>query len=390
MGWRVPLFEPDFGPEDLKAVQRPLLNGWLTQGATVAELERRFAGRCGVEHAVAVSSCTAALHLSLSALGISSGDEVICPTLTFVATANAIRYVNATPVFCDSVGADNLNVGPEQILRRISPRTRAVIVVHFAGFPVDLVAIEKIVRDRNLLLLEDCAHALFSSVEGRQCGSWGVCGAFSLYSNKNMTCGEGGIITTNDAGLATRLRQLRSHGMTTDVLERDSGKAYSYDVVDVGYNYRMDEIHAGLALAQLDRLDEFLARRRAIRRTYASHLPSSVTLPDFDWATIGKAGDTVGYHILPVILPEGCDRDEIRRRLGELGIQTSVHYRPVHTLTSFSSHASAAPAPAFTEALAARELTLPFYPTMTEEQVKLVCISLRDAVEAVGGSSMVD
>lgn len=390
MGWRVPLFEPDFGPQELQAVHGPLLDGWLTQGATVAEFERRFAARCGVEHAVAVSSCTAALHLSLRALGLSARDEIICPTLTFVATANAIRYVNAIPVFCDSVGADNLNVGPEEILRRITPRTRAVIVVHFAGFPVDLAAIGKIVRDRNLLLIEDCAHALFSSVGGRQCGSWGNCGAFSLYSNKNMTCGEGGIITTDDAGLAVRLRRIRSHGMTTDVLERDSGKAYSYDVVDVGYNYRMDEIRASLALAQLDRLDDFLARRRAIRRVYAARLPSSVTLPEFDWPTIGEEGDTVGYHILPVILPEGCDRDLIRRQLGKGGIQTSVHYRPVHTLTSFSGHSPATPLPVFTEALAARELTLPFYPTMTEEQVELVCVSLRDAIETGRGSFPAD
>jgi dTDP-4-amino-4,6-dideoxygalactose transaminase len=387
MGWRIPLFEPDFGSAELTAVQTPLLKGWLTQGAAVAELERRFAGRCGVDHAVAVSSCTAALHLSIAALGFSSGDEIICPTLTFVATANAIRYVNAVPVFCDSVGPNNLNAGPAQILRHMTSRTRAVLMVHFAGFPADLVAIDRIVHEHNLLLIEDCAHALFSSVGGRQCGSWGICGAFSLYSNKNMTCGEGGMITTNDARLATRLRQLRSHGMTTDVLDRDSGKAYSYDVVDIGYNYRMDEIRANLALAQLDRLDEFLGKRRMIRLMYESHLPSSVTLPDFEWARIGKAGDTVAYHILPVILPEGADRDAIRHRLGEAGIQTSVHYRPVHTMTSFSGYSPATPFPVFTEKLAARELTLPFYPTMTEEQVKLVCASLRDAVDADCGSS---
>jgi dTDP-4-amino-4,6-dideoxygalactose transaminase len=282
MNWQVPLFEPDFGKAELEAVQKPIREQWITLGEMTLQLEAEFAMRCGVKHAIAVSNCTAGLHLAVLAAGIQAGDEVICPTLTFVATANAVRYVGAIPVFCDVVGADNLNIGPAQAECLITPKTRGIVVVHYAGFPVDMVGIRALAAKHGLKIIEDCAHALFSVLQGRNCGAWGDVAAFSFFGNKNMTCGEGGMVTTDNDEIAASVRNMRSHGMTTLTLDRYKGRAFSYDVIAHGYNYRMDEIRSALALVQLGRLEGFLAERRRIRAHYCERLAgSSVGIPDF-------------------------------------------------------------------------------------------------------------
>jgi dTDP-4-amino-4,6-dideoxygalactose transaminase len=379
MNWRVPLFEPDFGPAELEAVQLPVREGWLTTGRYTEQLEKRLCELTGSAHAVAVSNCTAALHLSLLACGVGPGDEVILPALTFVATANAVRYVGATPVFCESVGPLNLNLDPEDVRAKLTPRTKAVLVVHFAGYPADMEHITALAAKRNLIVIEDCAHALVSKLHGRACGTWGRAGCFSFFSNKNATCGEGGAVTTQDADLAARLRRLRSHGMTSVTLDRHEGRAYSYDVVDLGYNFRMDEIRSCLMLAQLRRLGGFLEARRRHVELYAECLRNTaVTVPHFDWAKLAQPGDTVGYHILPVLLPAGVDRLKVMAALRERGIQSSIHYPLIPRFASFKEYADVA-LPR-TEDIAARELTLPLYPTMTEAQVRLVCQSLTEAL----------
>jgi dTDP-4-amino-4,6-dideoxygalactose transaminase len=381
MNWKVPLFEPDFGAEELAAVQQPLRDHWITMGEVTNRLESEFASRCGVKHAIAVNNCTAGLHLAVLAAGIKAGDEVICPTLTFVATANAVRYVGATPVFCNSVSPNNLNIGPEDVAVMIGPKTRGIVVVHYAGFPVDMVSMQEIADKHGLVVIEDCAHALFSTLQGRSCGAWGNVAAFSFFGNKNMTCGEGGMVTTNDDAIADKVRNMRSHGMTTLTLDRYKGRAFSYDVIAHGYNYRMDEIRSALALAQLGRLDSFLAERRRIRERYCSRLSgSAVSVPDFDWERISRPGDSVGYHIMPVLLPTGQSREGIATFLKNHGIQSSVHYRPVHSFSAFSGMATATSNLSRTEAIADRELTLPMYPTMTDQQVDFVCDSLLAAV----------
>ena len=196
-----------------------------------------------------------------------------------------------------------------------------------------------------------------------------------------MTCGEGGMVTTDDDAVADRVRNMRSHGMTTLTLDRYKGRAFSYDVIAHGYNYRMDEIRSALALVQLKRLDSFLHERRRVRERYCDRLMGSqVLVPDFDWKAISRPGDSVGYHIMPVLLPEGCNRKAVAAHLKEQGIQSSVHYRPVHTFTAFSGLVPLAQRPALTEAMAERELTLPMYPTMTNEQVDLVCECLLGAL----------
>lgn len=381
MDWQVPLFATDFGSAELEAVQKPVRWGWLTMAEVTQRLEREFAARCDVKHAIAVTNCTAALHLAVAAAGIGPGDEVLCPTLTFVATANAICYVGARPVFCDSLGDHNLNVGVETLSPRITSDTRGIMVVHYAGFPVDMPSVLELARKHNLVVIEDCAHALFSTLHGRACGSWGLLGAFSFFGNKNMTCGEGGMVVTDDDVVADRVRNMRSHGMTTLTLDRYQGRAFTYDVTCRGYNYRLDEIRSSLALAQLGRLDSFLVERERVRRIYCENLQGSrIRIPDFDWPRIAHSGDRVGHHIMPVLLPEGCNRPLIAARLKEKKIQSSVHYRPVHTFAAFQESVPETLRPVKTGKLADRELTLPMYPTMTDEQVKYVCKALLETV----------
>jgi dTDP-4-amino-4,6-dideoxygalactose transaminase len=243
----------------------------------------------------------------------------------------------------------------------------------------------EVAKKHDLIVVEDCAHALVSRLHGRACGAWGDCGCFSFFSNKNVTCGEGGAITTQDAGLAARLKLLRSHGMTSMTLDRHEGRAYSYDVVDVGHNFRLDEIRSSLLLAQLRRLPDFLEARQRHTEVYAARLGGTgVVVPDFDWEELSRPGDTVGRHILPILLPPGVDRLRVMAALREHGVQSSIHYPPVHLFSSFRETARPPRLPR-TEALAARELTLPLYPSMTEGQVRHVCESLGRALEAAAG-----
>lgn len=377
-GAEVPLYEFQTSALEIAAVTETLTGGWLTMGPQVVRFEKTFADRLGVAHVIAMASGTAALHASLCALDIGPGDEVICPSLTFVATANAVRYVGATVVFCDIKSPADLNLDPDDVERRITGRTRAIIAVHYAGYPADLPQLERLCARHGLALIEDAAHACVSTLRGRACGSWGACGCFSFFSNKNITCGEGGAVATNDEGVASRLRSLRSHGMTSTTVERHEGRAFDYDVVELGYNYRLDEMRAALLLAQLGRLEDFLSRREDAVGRYAELLsPLAITLPHFDWSRRAAGGDRVAHHIFPVILPDDVDRLTVRRRMRELGVQTSVHYPPAHQHSSFTAARAAAALPR-TDALASRQLTLPLFPSLTAAQQELV----RDSLEA--------
>jgi len=380
----VPLYDLNLSPLEMQAVLVPLERGWITMGPHVERFEQAFAARLGVAHVVAVGSGTAALHLSLRALGIGPGDEVICPSLTFVATANAVRYVGADVVFCDVTGDDDLTLDPADVESRITPRTRAVMAVHYAGYPADLQRLARLCASRGIHLVEDAAHACVSTLDGRACGGWGACGAFSFFTNKNITCGEGGAVATNDADVAASVRLLRSHGMTSGTVERHQGQVLDYDVVELGYNYRLDEMRSSLLLAQLGRLDEFLDRRAEAVARYTDLLNDvPVTVPDFGWAGRGAPGDRVGHHIFPVLLPEGIDRRTVQRQMREMGVQTAVHYPPVHRTTSFAG-GGIGPALPRTESIAARELTLPLFPSLSAAQQQRVRESLAAALDHAG------
>jgi dTDP-4-amino-4,6-dideoxygalactose transaminase len=343
-------------------------------GEKVKQLESRFSEELNGAHVIAVTNCTAALHLAFAALGIGPGDEVILPSITFVATANAVRYVGATPVFADITGIGDPCVDPEDIQRRITPRTRAICVVHYAGFPCDMVQISNLACKHGLSLVEDCAHSLFSWLNGVQCGLWGDVAAFSFFSNKNMTCGEGGLVVTHREEIADDCRLRRSHGMTSVTLDRHEGRATDYDVVNLGFNYRMDEIRAAFALAQLDRLPGYLAERKALWRRYrdALELIPEIQIPDF-----GSRSNDVGVHIMPVTLPRRISRDIVIQRLRAHGIQTSIHYTPVHFFSSYKPMGVQLPR---TEEFAERELTLPFFPAMSDEQIGMVISALKEAI----------
>src|SRR3990172_9358679 len=333
-------------------------------GAVTKGFEQEFAAFIGAKHTLAVTNATAALHLACLAVGIGPGDEVIVPSLTFVATANAVRYTGATPVFADLESLDWLNISPASIEARITDRTRAILVVHYAGFPCDMPAILEIARRHKLVVLEDSAHAIGSELDGRSLGTWGVIGCYSFFSNKNMTTGEGGMLATDDLNLAEKLRLLRSHGMTSLSWDRHKGHAWTYDVVDLGYNYRIDEMRSALGRVQLGKLPLNTQRRADLPRQYRewlAELAPQVRMP------FGEERGTSCYHILPILLPPGTDRIHFMENMKVRGIQTSIHYPPVHGFQFYNEEwqKHGRPLP-LTEEAALREVTLPLYPTMND------------------------
>jgi dTDP-4-amino-4,6-dideoxygalactose transaminase len=364
MEWKIPLSDIDFGPEEAALVQEVLQSRWLTMGSITLEFEAEFAQYVGAKHAVAVTNGTAALHLACLVAGLGPGDEVIAPSLTFVATANAIRYVGATPVFADITSQDNLNISPDTIEGLISQRTQAIIVVHYGGYPCEMEEIMRLARNNNLVVIEDAAHAVGAQLCERGLGTWGDVGCFSFFSNKNLTTGEGGMVVTNRDDIADQLRLLRSHGMTSLTWDRHRGHAWSYDVVALGYNYRLDEIRSAIGCAQLAKVERNNERRRYLSLVYRDALQEfapQVSLP-FRFC----AGKT-SAHLMPIVLPSGAKREVFMQGMKEKGIQTSIHYPPIHSFSAYKD-GSAVQLPV-TEDVASREVTLPLYPTMTEDHV---------------------
>ena len=379
MDWRVPLSDIDFGEQEVQAAADVIRGRWLSMGEVTRQFELEFCAFSGAKHAVAVTNCTAALHLACVAAGLGPGDEVILPSLTFVATANAVRYTGATPVFADLESLDWLNISPAAIESRVTEKTRAILVMHYAGFGCDMPAIMEIARHHNLIVLEDSAHAIGSDLQGRKLGTWGAMGCYSFFSNKNMTTGEGGMLVTDDDALAERLRLLRSHGMTSLSWDRHKGHAWSYDVVDLGYNYRIDEMRAALGRVQLAKLPAGNRRRAELTRQYhdlLAELAPQVRLP------FGEKRGTSCYHILPILLPPGADRIHFMTGMKARGVQTSIHYPPVHKFQIYAeqwgTHGSPLP---LTEEAASREVTLPLYPAMSDEQVRWVAESVQQALQ---------
>jgi dTDP-4-amino-4,6-dideoxygalactose transaminase len=246
MSWTLPLTDLQLSEEDVAAYLGVLERGWLTMGPRTREFELAFAERFGVAHAVAVSSGTAALHLAMLAAGVRPGDEVLVPAMTFVAAPAAVRYCGARPVFVDSVGSEDLNMDPEDAASHIGPRTRAILATHWLGYACDVAALESLCHEHGLMLIEDCAHSITARAPDRRLtGTIGTAGCFSLFSKHQLSVGEGGMILTSDDALAAKARSLRSHAMTSMTWDRHRGHAESYDIVDVGFNFRIDEPRSG-------------------------------------------------------------------------------------------------------------------------------------------------
>lgn len=380
--WSIPYFELQLGPEERAAATAVIDSNWLTMGPKIAEFEAAFAEEldpvpqdASILQAIAVSNCTVALHLALAALDIGPGDEVICPSLTFVATANAIRYVGATPVFADICSEVEWNLDPRDVEAKITPRTKAILVVHYGGYPCRMTALQELAAKHGLRLVEDTSHGPLAEYRGQMLGTIGDIGCFSFFSNKNMTTGEGGMLVTRDPDLARTLRAMRAHGMTASSFERFKGHAFGYDVTLLGFNYRMDELRAAIGIEQLKKLPQANGRRGELVSHY--HQVIARELPSLQVPFKGWEG-RFGYHIFPVLLPTEAEREEVMTALAQLGIQTSIHYRPVHT---FSAYQDLSAEVALTEAIAPRILSLPLYPTLTEEKVERVVSSLKSCLK---------
>jgi dTDP-4-amino-4,6-dideoxygalactose transaminase len=378
---KVPLADIHLEREEVEAVTAVLQSGWLSMGPKIEEFEHRFAEFLGIKHAFAVANGTAALHLACEALGLKEGDEVLCPALTFVATANAILYTGARPIFVDVNGPQDLNLSAADAARKVTPRTRAIMVVHYAGYPCDMEAITQLARKHGLRVIEDCAHApgaIHPSPQGPQkVGTLGDVGCFSFFANKNLTTGEGGMVVTADQGLAERIKTRRSHGMTTLTWDRHTGHSFSYDVITPGYNYRLDEIRAALGLVQLSRLAAGNAQRRRLTGLYRQKL---MDLPQIQLPFQGVSLQNSACHLFPILLPAGADRAKFMEYLANRAIQTSIHYPPI---PGFSYYRRLWPAGyehglPYTEDTARREVTLPLFPTLTGEQLDLVVESIKN------------
>lgn len=375
--WKIPLFELNYNQKETEAVTSVLDSAWLTMGGKTELFEEKFNEYLGGDtNTVAVTNCTAALHMSMILSDIGPGDEVIIPSLTFIADANAVALTGATPVPADCASLSDWNVTADTIAARITEKTKAVVIVHFAGFSCDMDPIVRLCKEQNLKLIEDVAHAPGATYKAQACGTFGDFGCFSFFSNKNLSTGEGGMLTVNDRKLYDTARLIRSHGMSAQTLSRHEGRAFSYDVVVPGLNYRIDEIRAALGLVQLEKLEAATRQRKQVFQWYREALDGTgVRLP---FGAKNDGNDEAVYHILPALLPVGVNREGIMQSMKNQGIQTSIHYPAMNSFSAykqFSSHSTPV-----SDEISLRELTLPLFPSLEHDDVKVVCQALEAAL----------
>jgi dTDP-4-amino-4,6-dideoxygalactose transaminase len=378
MQWRVPLADLDYGEEEIQAVTEVLQSKWLTMGEVTQRFETEFARMCGAKHAIAVSNATEALHLACLALDIGPGDEVIVPSLSFVATANTVLYCGAKVRFADILSPNELTIDPNGIKQAINENTKAIIVMHYAGFPCRMKEILDVAGEYDLPIIEDAAHAAGSFWGGKALGCLGDIGCFSFFSNKNLSTGEGGMLVCERDDIAEKVRLLRSHGMTSLTYDRHQGHAFSYDVLETGYNYRIDEIRSALGSVQLEKLEKNNKKRGEITQTYwEAFRNNGIGLP---FSHLKQ--EQFSYHIFPIMLSSEVNRNEFMIALREVGIQTSIHYRPIHTFTNYKDRYTGTWLP-ITDYVGSREVTLPLFPTMTEEQQAYVIENVIEVIKSL-------
>ncbi len=384
MRYRIPLFDLNYGTEEENAALRTLRSKWITMGENVALLEEEFAKMVRVKNAVALSSCTAGLHLALRIAGVRENDEVIVPSLTFVATVSSVRYVGARPVFADITSYEDFSIDPVDVSKKITSHTRAIIPMHYGGFSCDMDEIMRIAQEHNLSVIEDAAHAPGAKYGGRNLGTIGDMGCFSFFSNKNITCAEGGMFITNVDEYAEKAKLMRAHGMTTLSYDRAKGHATGYDVLELGYNYRMDDIRGALALEQLGKLESDIRKREQLRKRYVENLKQieGIIIPYGDFTHESS------HYIFPVLLKESSaeKRDTIRMKLGKAGIQTSVHYPAVHRFTLYRTYTVDLPK---TDYVSNNQITLPMYYSLDIEDVDYICSVLKEVVMRVRSKSFI-
>ena len=372
MNYKIPLFDLNFDEKEEQAVIETLRSKWISTGPKTAEFEEKFKAMLQVKHALALSNCTVALHLAMKLVGVEASDEVICPSLTFVATANAIRYVDAIPVFADIKSFEDLTINPEDIERKITSKTKAIVVMHYGGFACDMDRIMGIAKKHHLKVIEDACHGPLSEYHGKKLGTIGDIGCFSFFSNKNISTGEGGMLVTNNIEYFKRAKLLKSHGMTSLSYERSEGHSTTYDVVDLGYNYRMDDIRASIGLVQLSKLMVDLRKRAEIRKMYIEQLSSidEIIIPFKNYS------EFTSNYIFPVILKDSTfqKRDIVREKLAEAGIQSSVHYPAIHRFSIYKEFYTELPK---TDYVANNLITLPMYSKLKKQDVKFIVESIK-------------
>ena len=375
----IPLSRPMFGAEEEAAVAECLRSGWVTSGPRVAQFEKAFAVMCGCEDAVATSSGTAALHLALWTLDLQPGDEVITPALTWVSVPNLVTLLGGRPVFCD-VDPNTLSIDLDDAARVVGPRTRAIVPVHFAGRPVDMAAVHAFAAAHGIAVIEDAAHAIGATQAGQPIGSHSGLVAFSFHPNKNISTGEGGMLTGSDRKRLARARQLRYHGVTRDTYRRKgTSELPHYDTLQPGVKYILTDIAASIGLCQLAKLEEFNAARARLAARYRAALAplaNRLWIPSDDV----RAGDRHVWHIFAIRVEDRDGwRDAVMQGLIDAGVGVGLHYRPVHEMSWVRERGFERPLPT-TEAIGRTILSLPLYPGLTEAQADAVVDVLRGIV----------
>jgi len=361
---KIPVYKPSLHGNEKKYILDCLNTTWISsKGRYITNFEESFSKYLGINHAVAVTNGTVALHLALLALGIGAGDEVLVPTLTYIASVNAITYTGATPVFVDSI-KETWQIDPENALRKITPKTKAILVVHLFGHPCQMDKIMTIAKDNALFLIEDCAEAIGSKFNDKYVGQFGEISTFSFFGNKTITTGEGGMVVTNDLTLAERVRHLKGQGLAKH-------REYWHDII--GFNYRMTNICAAIGLAQLERIEEILLKKRKISDLYKD------LLKDIDLIVHPEVGNVYhSYWMVSILVPNNLIRDELRIYLSNYGIETRPVFFPVHTMPIYSNHFSLNP---ISEEIGHRGITLPSYPDLVDEEINFITDKIRNYFE---------
>ena len=372
---------PQLLEPEIDEVMATLRSCWIGTGPRVAAFEKAFGDYVGADHAVAVSSCTAALHLAMAAIGLKPGDEVIVPAMTFAATANAVIHAGGRPVLAD-VDRRTMCLDAEDVARRVTPRTRAIIPVHFAGRPCDMDALGEVARRHGLKIIEDCAHAIETRYRGRQAGTLGDLGTFSFYVTKNVVTGEGGMVTTADPAWAARIKTLALHGLSADAWKRFSDEGFKhYEVVEPGFKYNMMDLQAALGLQQLRRVEANLVRRQEIWQRYdAAFEELPVFLPPPEAKSTRHARHL--YTLLLDLDRLRARRDEVLMALHRQNIGTGVHYRALHLHRYYRETFGYAPGDLpNAEWISDRTLSLPLSPKLTDDDVEDVVFAVRRTLE---------
>lgn len=378
--FKIPFHKPSYGEEEIREVSDTLRGGWITTGPKVKEFEEAFAREVGAKHAIALNSGTAAMHLSLEALGVSEGDEVITVPFTFVATSEVILYCRAKPVYVDCSQTD-FNMLASQVESKITPRTKAILPVHFAGQSCDMDALLKIARKHNLKIIEDAAHSFPTLYKGRKIGSVGDTTCFSFYATKTLSTGEGGMLTTQDDEIAARARLLSLHGITRDAWKRyQNPGAWRYDVVALGHKYNMSDLQAAIGIQQLKKAGSFLEKRRSVARRYLNAFEKNDLLK----VPAVEDFEAHAWHLFVIQLELEkltISREQFMEQMGEAGVGTSVHFIPLceHPYYKEKLGLKAQDFPNAMEAYR-RIVSLPIYPGMTDEEVSFVIQKTEDVL----------